>query len=407
MLTIEQAIAHITSTVQPVQGQQQLAIREALGRVLAMDVYAPIDVPAARCSAMDGYAFARDSLPDQGRAHLQVVGQSLAGHPYTEKVKQGQCTRIFTGGVLPDDTDTVLMQEVVQKEGDKIQFDLSNVTLGQFVNAAGSDVQMGSLIVAQGKRLTPADIGLLASLGVPEVRVTRRLRVAFFSTGDELCALGQKPRPGQIYDSNRYTLGAMLRRLGGEVSDLGVIRDVPHDIEHCLLSAATHYDVIVSSGGVSVGEADYVTETLRRIGEVAFWKIAMKPGKPLSFGKIKEAIFFGLPGNPVAVMGTFYQCVRPALRRMMGEIVSPPVRFQVRCDSVLTKEAGRVEFQRGILSHDDSGMLLVRSTGRQNSNLLSSMSVANCFIVLPENCTRVEKGEWVLVEPFEGLDSSY
>lgn len=403
MLTIEQAINQIIDTVRPVCGQQQVAIREALGRVLAHPIDAPLNVPASTCSAMDGYAIHHSALTQGHAAQLRIVGEAFAGHPFIAEVAPEQCVRIFTGAVLPSGTDTVLMQEQVTVNGQCLHFDATQHTAQQFINRVGSDVAVGRLIFAQGRRLTPADIGLLASLGIAEVRVMRRLRVAFFSTGDELCPIEAIPKPGQIYDSNRYTLFAMLQRLGVEIADFGVVPDVPADIERCLLQAAQDHDVVISSGGVSVGEADYVAETLRRVGEMAFWKIAMKPGKPLTFGKIEQAIFFGLPGNPVAVMGTFYQCVKPALRCMMGEQLTRTPRFRVPCLTALSKQPGRLEFQRGILTPTADGIWGVQSTGQQNSNMLSSMSQANCFIVLAADCTHVAVGEWVEVEPFEGL----
>ena len=265
------------------------------------------------------------------------------------------------------------------------------------------DLTQGQVVLKPGKRLLPADIGLLASLGIPEVKVKRRLRVAFFSTGDELRAVGESLQPGQIYDSNRYTLYGMLTRLGVELLDMGVIRDEPKAIEQALVSAAADNDVIITSGGVSVGEADYIAEMIRQLGEIHFWKIAMKPGKPLTFGSIQKAIFFGLPGNPVSAMATFYQFVQPGLQRLMGEHQSPALRLTVPCRSTLKKRPGRTEFQRGILEPDPQGQLWVRSTGKQGSGILSSMSQANCFIILFPECTHIEVGQPVIVEPFAGL----
>jgi molybdopterin molybdotransferase len=357
---------------------------------------------------MDGYAVRGADLPTVGKAQLTVIGTSLAGQPYTETIQAGQCARIFTGAVIPKGTDTVIMQEHVQRSGDVIIIGAEHKT-GQNVRPVGEDITIGQAVLKAGKLLSPADIGLLASLGIPEVKVFRRLRVAFFSTGDELCAVGEVPQPGQIYDSNRYTLYGMLTRLGVEIIDMGVVRDKPDEIENAFLSAANRNDAIITSGGVSVGDADYVTDTLRRLGEVNFWKVAMKPGKPLTFGKIQDlnslnsAVFFGLPGNPVSAMVTFYQFVQPALRRMMGQKQVTPTRVTVPCISPLKKRPGRMEFQRGILETDEQGRLVVRSTGKQGSGILSSMSQANCFIILPVECGNVAAGSEVLVEPFEGL----
>ena len=402
-ISLDDALKRLQSRLQPIIAYQQLPLRDALGRVLATAIHAPHNVPPAANSAMDGYALAHQNWKFE-TVTLQQIGAAYAGHPFSKTVTAGQCVRIFTGGVLPEGTDTVVMQEDVNVQGDTISFPSQIAQQhGQYVNAVAQDLQQGQAILPQGKRLGAADLGLLASLGIAEVAVTRRLRVTFFSTGDELCSIGTQPTAGQIFDSNRYTLHAMLQTAGVAVRDLGVVRDQPEAVEQALHDAASDSDVILSSGGVSVGDADYVTKTLQRIGTLEFWKIAVKPGRPLAFGKIGDSWFFGLPGNPVAVMGTFYHFVLPALRYLCGETPKPPLRFQVPCSTELRKQPGRQEFQRGILEHDVDGQLIVRSTGKQSSAILSSMSHANCFIVLAADCTGVAVGEMVWVEPFEGL----
>ncbi|MDM8559027.1 gephyrin-like molybdotransferase Glp [Candidatus Parabeggiatoa sp. HSG14] len=401
-LTVEEALHRIDQDLQPINGEEQLAIRTALGRVLAENVLSKINVPPHDNSAMDGYAVRGEDLPKEGSTTLTVIGTSLAGQPCTETIQTGQCARIFTGAVIPNGADTIIMQEHVERQDDVITIGVAHKT-GDHVRLEGEDIAIGQIVLKVGKRLLPADIGLLASLGVPEVKVKRRLRVAFFSTGDELCAVGEILKPGQIYDSNRYALHGILTRLDVELIDMGVVRDTPEEVEEAFLSAAKCNDAIITSGGVSVGDADYVTDTLRRLGKVNFWKVAMKPGKPLTFGKIQNAVFFGLPGNPVSAMVTFYQFVQPALHRMMGQNKTTPTRFTVPCLSPLKKHPGRVEFQRGILETNEQGNLAVRSTGQQGSGILSSMSQANCFIILPRDCGFVTTGSEVLVEPFEGL----
>jgi len=401
-LSVEQALERIEQGLQAIGAKEQVTIRSALGRILAEDVLSKINVPPYENSAMDGYAVRGADLPTEGKTQLSIVGTSFAGQPYMETVEAGQCARIFTGAVIANGTDTVIMQEHVERDGDIISIGTGHKT-GQNVRPLGEDMRIGETVLKAGKRLSPADIGLLASLGIPEVKIFRRLRVAFFSTGDELCAVGEIPQAGQIYDSNRYTLYGMLTRLGVELIDMGVVHDKPEDVENAFLSAAKGNDAIITSGGVSVGDADYVTDTLRRIGEVNFWKVAMKPGKPLTFGKIQDAVFFGLPGNPVSAMVTFYQFVQPALQRMMGQKQVVQTRLTVPCVSSLKKRAGRMDFQRGILERDEQGRLVVRSTGKQGSGILSSMSQANCFIILPVECGNVAAGSEVLVEPFEGL----
>lgn len=398
-LTVEAALQRIDHDLQPIAGEEQVAIRSALGRILAENILSAMNIPPHNKSAMDGYAVLGTDLPPAGQVQLTVVGTSWAGKPYSDTVTTGQCVRILTGAVMPTGTDTVIMQEHIEKQENMITVSAGH-RIGQHVGMTGEDLQVGQPVLTTGNKLLPADIGLLATLGISEVKVKRRLRVAFFSTGDELCSIGEVLQPGQIYDSNRYTLYSMLNQLGVEMMDMGVVRDNPLAIENALLSAALNSDAIITSGGVSVGDADYVTEILRRLGEINFWKIAMKPGKPLAFGKIHSAILFGLPGNPVSAMVTFYQFVQPALQRMMGQNKTVPLRIKVPCVSPLKKRPGRLEFQRGILESNEQGHLVVRSTGNQGSALLSSMSQANCFIILPLDGGEVTVGTEVLVEPF-------
>ena len=401
-LSAGEAVSRILDACPVLRDSETLAIRQALGRTLASDVLSGINIPPATNSAMDGYALAGSSLPNAHPREFAVTGTAWAGRPFRGFVEPDQCVRIMTGAIMPPGTDTVIMQEQVEGSTDRVRIGPGHRP-GQNVRKAGEDLSVGSTAVAAGRRLTPADIGLLASLGIAEVTVTRPLRVAFFSTGDELKGIGEALSEGQIYDSNRYTLHAMLSQLGVDIMDLGVIPDRKEAIRAALLDAASDADAIITTGGVSVGAADYIKEALREVGDISFWKIAIKPGRPLAFGRIQERIFFGLPGNPVAVMVTFYQFVQPALRRMAGENPEPPRRFRVPCLSELKKRPGRVEFQRGILRVDDTGRLVVYPAGRQGSGILSSMSKANCFIVLPKDAGPVTPETLVEVEPFEGL----
>lgn len=398
-ISVAEALRRIESDLIPITESVQVALRSALGQVLAQDVCSPINVPAFPNSAMDGYALRHC---DAAAPRLRVVGTAFAGKPYAQVIHLDECLRIFTGAMLPEGADTVVMQEYVQTDGESIQLTTA-CTLGQFVIKVGDDVKAGQIILRAGKRLLPADLGLLASLGITEVAVKRRLRVAYFSTGDELCALGEVPKPSQIYDSNRYSLAGLLSRLNMDGLDMGIIPDDPVAVENAFSHAARDCDAIITSGGVSVGDADFVTTVLRKIGQIHFWKIAMKPGRPLTFGKIQKVVFFGLSGNPVSMISTFYQFVQPALRYLQGQQKVQALRFQVPCLSPLKKLQGRVEFQRGILVPDEQGKLSVRSTGKQAANMLSSVSQANCFIVLPVECREVAVGDVVWVEPFEGL----
>lgn len=401
-LSVDAARDRILAAVQPLQQTETVPIATALQRVLAEDIVSGMDVPPHANSAMDGYALSGQDIPASGTRELDVIGTAYAGRPHAGRIETGQCVRIMTGAPLPGGADTVVMQEHVRRVAERIVIDARH-RVGDNVRGAGEDIRAGDVVLKTGRRLIPADIGLIASLGIAGVRVFRRLRVAFFTTGDELKPVGEALAPGEIHDSNRYTLRAMLERLGAECRDVGIVGDTPEATRAAFETAAQGSDAIVSSGGVSVGDADFVKEVLNDLGQVEFWKVAIKPGRPLTFGNVRQAVFFGLPGNPVSVMVTFYQFVQPALKRMMGETSVTRLRLTARCVDQLKKRPGRVEFQRGILSQTADGQLTVRKTGLQGSGILTSMSCANCFIVLPEDSTGAEIGDVVTVEPFDGL----
>ena len=402
-MPVDKARSFIHQFLAPVTATLRVPIRSALGRVLAEDVISPVDVPAHRNSAMDGWAMRAADLKAEGETTLQEVGASFAGKPFMGTVKAGECVRIMTGGVVPGGADTVVMQERAKAHGRSITFSGSNKA-GQNVREAGEDLTAGSVALRRGRIVRPAELGLIASLGIGEVRVYRPLRVAYFSTGDELKSIGTALGEGEIYDSNRYTLHGMLTRLGCEALDMGVIRDDPKALETAFREAAANADVVITSGGVSVGEADFVKDMMEKLGEVVFWKIAMKPGRPLAYGKIGAAHFFGLPGNPVSVMVTFYQFARDALLRLMGaNPVEPLPTFTATCTTRLKKAPGRTEFQRGILARAPDGSLAVRPTGEQGSGILKSMSDANCFIILGDKVGNVEPGTAVEVQLLEGI----
>jgi molybdopterin molybdotransferase len=389
--------------LRPLSATLRVPIRSALGRVLAEDVLSPVDVPAHRNSAMDGWAMRGADLEADGETLLTEIGSSFAGRPFSGSVGAGQCVRIMTGGVVPAGADTVIMQERAKASGKSVTFAGGQRT-GQNVREAGEDLKKGSAALRRGRIVRPADLGLIASLGIGEVAVYRPLRVAFFSTGDELKSVGTRLAEGEIYDSNRYTLFGMLGRLGCDVLDMGVVRDEPALLERAFAEAAANADVVITSGGVSVGEADFVKAMLDRLGEVVFWKIAMKPGRPLAYGRIQGAHFFGLPGNPVSVMVTFYQFVRDALLVLSGaNPVEPVPTFDATCTARLKKAPGRTEFQRGVLTRGADGALTVRPTGEQGSGILKSMSEANCFIILGDATGNVEPGASVEVQLLEGL----
>ena len=402
-MSVPKAREYIRAVLKPVATIERLHIRSALGRVLSEDVISPVDVPGHDNSAMDGYAVRFSDLKQDSKVKLQLIGTAFAGNPFNGSVDSGQTVRIMTGAVIPEGCDTVIMQERASASGDEVSV-AAVPKAGTNTRKAGEDLRRGEAALKKGQLVRPAELGLLASLGFGEVSVYRKLRVAFFSTGDELVSVGRPLGPGQIYDSNRYTLFGMLTRAECEILDMGVIRDTPEAVEEAFVQASAAADVIITSGGVSVGEADYVKQVLESLGEVLFWKIAMKPGRPLAYGKIGDAHFFGLPGNPVAVMVTFYQFVRDALARLQGQNdVKPLPTMKVTCTAPIKKAPGRTEFQRGILSQDAGGLWTVRPTGDQGSGILSSMSQAHCFIVLPTETGSLEAGSTVDVQLLEGL----
>ena len=398
-LRVEKAVAAIRSCLAPISETEMVPTRESLGRILAQAIVPAIDVPGHDNSAMDGFAVRSSDLNDE--TTLKQIGTALAGKPFAGKVGVGECVRIMTGAVMPRGADTVVVQEICRVEGERVAVPARQKS-GQNVRAAGEDLKAGVPVMQPGQFLRAAEIGLIASLGIGQVEVKRRLRVAFFSTGDELTSIGTPLKAGQVYDSNRYTLHGMLSRLGVEIFDLGVVRDDPALLEAAFRKAAASADAIITTGGVSVGEADFVRQLMAKLGEVLFWKIAMRPGRPMAFGHIGNAMLFGLPGNPVAVMVTFYQFVRTALQFMSGRTGTEIPLLSAVSSQPIRKVPGRTEYQRGIL-FDEGGVCKVRVTGQQGSGVLRSMSEANCFIVLEHERGSVQPGEPVRVQPFEGL----
>lgn len=392
---------------------EKVGIHASLGRFLAQDVISPINVPAADNSAMDGFAFDSKALTLAGDSiSLKIRGRILAGDPKSGSDVQdftvsSDCLKIMTGAVMPTYCDTVIPQELVEIDGETIRFKKDIIRPGDNRRRKGEDLQAGKAAVCAGQWITPSDLGLIASLGIGEVSVFRKLKVAFFSTGDEICSIGEELKPGSVFDSNRYTIFGMLNRLGVEVIDMGIVRDDPDLLKAAFAKAASQADVVITSGGVSVGEADFTKQIMRELGDVAFWKLAIKPGRPMAFGKVnhagKDAVLFGLPGNPVAVMVTFYQFVQEAIEYMSGANKTRQSTIAVRLGVDLKKRPGRTEFLRGILTTEPDGSCWVSPFGSQGSGILSSMSGANCFIILGHDVANLTKGSFVNIALFHGL----
>jgi len=402
LLPVEQALTHILSALPHIEDDESINIEKAKARTLSEPIIASFNVPQHDNSAVDGYAIKAEDLPSEGIANLDIVAVAFAGKPYLKSLSKGQCIRIMTGAIIPDGVDTVIMQEHVELKDNTISID-NRHELGQNIRLAGEDLQQGDTILKPGKFITPADVGVMASLGITTVKVRRKLKIAIASTGNELINIGDKPDNTSLYDSNRYSLNAALDRPDIEIINMGILEDTPEALLNSFNQASLTADIIISTGGVSVGDADHTKTALKQSGQVDFWKIAIKPGRPLAFGHIGPSVFFGLPGNPVAVMVTFYQFVLPALEAMLGvkdKAIAPTL--QVKATENIRKLAGRTEVIRGILQQTD-GIWSVKTTGKQGSGILRSMSLANAFIILEHERSTVKIGDLVTVQPFSGL----
>lgn len=401
LIPLDSALTQMLSAITPLTESETLPLLSCFGRVVAQDVISPLNVPGFDNAAMDGYAVRMADI--DSRQPLPVAGKAFAGQPFHGDWPVGTCVRIMTGAPIPAGCEAVVMQEEVDVSDAGVSFTAS-VRNGQNIRRAGEDIRAGAAVFHPGTRLTAAELPVLASLGIPEVNVVRKVRVALFSTGDELQQPGQPLADGQIYDTNRLAVHLMLEQLGCEVINLGIVGDNPELLRETFIAADTQADVVLSSGGVSVGEADYTKTMLDELGEITFWKLAIKPGKPFAFGRLQNSWFCGLPGNPVSAALTFYQLVQPLLAKLSGNSASPlPLRLRARAATRLKKSPGRLDFQRGILSRDESGELVVSTTGPQGSHIFSSFSLGNCFIVLERERQNVEAGEWVEVETFNHL----
>lgn len=404
LLPVDQAINLMRKAITPITATEKISLANALDRILSEPLYSAINVPGHNNSAMDGYALRHQDT--NAETPLTLIGQSLAGHPFKGLVNQGECVRIMTGAVIPEGADTVVMQENVRANGNLIDIN-QRPKPGENIRRAGEDIAINSLVFSQGKRISPVDIGLLASLGVAEINVLQRVKVAVLSTGDELKPLTKKLQAGEIYDSNRPTLIALLSRLNVEIIDIGCIADDPEKIAAAFAHAINVADVVISSGGVSVGDADYTKDVLETLGKINFWKVAMKPGKPFAFGVLKKTTatanqgwFFGLPGNPVSAVVTYHQLVLPALRYLAGEQVDEQPLLNISIQADLKKQPGRADYQRGKLTTQD-GENRVTTTGNQSSGVLSSVAQANCYILLEQERGSVKAGEKVNVLMFD------
>jgi molybdopterin molybdotransferase len=410
-MPVDQVLAFLREMVEPIEQTESLELIAARDRILAGELISPLDVPPHDNSAMDGYAFDGAALKSGRELRLRVAGTAWAGRAWSGQAGPGQCVRIMTGAIMPAGLDTVLPQELadLSADGMTVTVPASRIQAGDNRRLRGEDLRQGAPALADGVRLNPARLGLSASLGIERLRVYRRPVVACFSTGDEILPAGHAPREGAVYDSNRYTLIGLLERLGCQVLDLGLVPDDPAQLQLAFERAATEADAVISSGGVSVGQADHTKAMIGQLGEVMLWRVAMRPGRPLAVGRIRHpsrdraTLVFGLPGNPVAVMVTFLAFVRPALLRLMGCSDPSPPLLQARSLEAIRKRAGRTEYQRGWVKLDDQGQLQVRTTGNQGSGVLSSMAQANGLIVLHHQQESVQAGEMVSVMMFEGV----
>ena len=392
---VADALMQILASVTPITHIETIPLNKAYGRILASAAVSPMNVPPEDNSAMDGYA-----IGELGYREYTCVGEAFAGHPYQGTVKPDECIRIMTGAPVPSDCSLVEMQENATEVGNVVTF-TETLKAGSNIRRAGEDIALGSHVLTAGRRLTPSDCGLLASIGLAQVEVKTPIKVALFTTGDELIAPGTALKAGQIYESNSYVLTPILQKLGAELIVLPAVEDNENSIKKALHDASEKADIVITCGGVSVGDADYTRKAVEALGQLELWKLAMKPGKPLAFGRIINCLFLGLPGNPVSALVTLHQVGLPLLRKLSGEQVTPNMRLSATSTEILRKRPGRADYQRGIASVNSPGQLEVRSTGLQGSGILTSVSQANCFIVLEQERGRVEVGETVMVEMFD------
>ncbi len=400
LIRLDQALSHIRDSLSPIHATERVALSNARGRILARPAISTVQIPSENVSSMDGYAFSSHDIQKNKLFSLQQVGVSWAGRPYRSILRPGECVRIFTGAVVPKGADSVIMQEQVKKQNETIQFP-ADCPAHRFIRSAGSDIQQGQTLLTQYRRLSAIDCALLASTGAYSVTVLRKIRIGFFSTGDELQSPGKPLQAGQIYNSNRVVLSGLLNNPGYSIADLGVLADDKTLIQNTIQQAAIDFDVLISTGGASVGDADFIAGILAENGQINFWKLAIKPGKPLAFGRFGDCWFFGLPGNPVSAVVTFQKLVQPALDRLLAQPVRKPLQLSATCLGEIKKVPGRLEFQRGQFFQREKGEFQVKPLTGQDSHQLAALSQANCFVVLDADCQGVKAGERVIIEPFD------
>ncbi|MEZ8626678.1 bifunctional molybdopterin-guanine dinucleotide biosynthesis adaptor protein MobB/molybdopterin molybdotransferase MoeA [Vibrio splendidus] len=398
-LTVTQGQQKIVDSIDALDLTESVELLQGYGRVLAEDIISPINVPQNTNSAMDGYAIRSEDLELES---YQLVAEVMAGHSYEQTVQQGEAVKIMTGAPMPEGVDVVVMREQAVQDGDKVSFPGAKISIGQNVRMAGEDLEIGQPVFTRGTRIEAPEMGMMASLGFGSCPVLRKVKVGVFSTGDEVQAPGSEQKPNSIYDSNRFTIIGMLQKLGCDIVDYGIIEDDEQKMMDVLHAASLETDMVLTSGGVSVGDADYIKLALDKLGEINFWRINMRPGRPLAYGKIEDKPFFGLPGNPVAVMVSFINFVEPAIRKLQGQTNWTPVKANAIATEQLRSRQGRTEFSRGVFSMNESGVLEVKTTGKQGSGILRSMSEANCLIEISPAVDTVKVGETVTIIPLQG-----
>jgi molybdopterin molybdotransferase len=397
-LNVEEALSRILKSIASKKDTELVPLKESYGRVLAKDIKSNQDIPNYKNSAMDGYAVCMDITNSNNKYTFRCVGESFAGRPYNKNVKINEAVKVMTGGMVPKNCNAVVMKELVKNIDDKIVIN-ANIFKDQNIRFPGEDIKKNATVLLKGKQIDDIDMGVLASLGKVKIPVYSKPVIGFFSTGDELVSIDTKIKKTQVYDSNRYLLHGLLQKYPIKIKDFGVVKDKLISVEKKLVQASNECDLLLTTGGVSVGDADFIKNALEKLGKVNFWKIAVKPGRPLAFGKIKKCFFFGLPGNPVSVVVTFNLFVTAAIRKITGQKNSVSLTLTAKLQSEIKKRKGRKEYKRGILTVNN-GEFFVKSSGAQGSNILSSLKDANCYIELAENIDKIKEGENVKVIPF-------